>query len=43
MDLTAITLCKENKLPIHVMDINIPGNLKQLILGIKIGTKVIGE
>ncbi|GIR88760.1 MAG: uridylate kinase [Candidatus Neomarinimicrobiota bacterium] len=43
MDLTAITLCKENKLPIHVLDINIPGNLKQLILGIKIGTKVIGE
>ena len=43
MDLTAITLCKENKLPIHVLDINIPGNLKQLILGSKIGTQVIGE
>ena len=42
MDLTAITLCKENKLPIHVLDINIPGNLKQLILGSKIGTQVIG-
>ena len=41
MDLTAITLCKENKLPIHVLDINIPGNLKQLILGSKIGTQVI--
>ena len=43
MDLTAITLCKENSLPIHVMDINIPGNLKQLILGSKIGTQVIEE
>ena len=43
MDLTAITLCKENNLPIHVLDINIPGNLKQLILGSKIGTQVIGE
>ena len=43
MDLTAITLCKENKLPIHVLDINIPGNLKQLILGSKIGTQVIGK
>ena len=42
MDLTAITLCKENNLPIQVMDINIPGNLKQLILGSKIGTQVIG-
>ena len=43
MDLTAITLCKENNLPIQVLDINIPGNLKQLILGSKIGTQVIGE
>ena len=43
MDLTAITLCKENNLPINVLDINIPGNLKQLILGSKIGTQVIGE
>lgn len=43
MDLTAITLCKENNLPINVVDINIPGNLKQLILGSKIGTQVIGE
>jgi len=43
MDLTAITLCKENDLPIYVLDINIPGNLKQLILGSKIGTQVIGE
>ena len=43
MDLTAITLCKENNLPIYVLDINIPGNLKQLILGSKIGTHVIGE
>ncbi len=43
MDLTAITLCKENNLPIHVLDINIAGNLKQLILGSKIGTQVIGE
>tara|TARA_Y100000996_G_scaffold129845_1_gene98624 strand:- start:986 stop:1705 length:720 start_codon:yes stop_codon:yes gene_type:complete len=43
MDLTAITLCKENDLPIHVFNINNPGSLKQLILGSKIGTHVIGE
>ena len=43
MDLTAITLCKENDLPIHVLNINIPGNLKQLLLGSKIGTQVTGE
>ena len=40
MDLTAITLCKENNLPIQVFDINIPGALKQIILGEHIGTLV---
>jgi len=29
MDLTAITLCKENNLPIQVFDIKIPGALKK--------------
>ena len=43
MDLTAITLCKENNLPIQVFNINIPGNLKRLILGAKIGTLVCEE
>lgn len=40
MDLTAITLCKENKLPIRVFNINNPGDLKKLVLGSKIGTLV---
>tara|TARA_Y100000591_G_scaffold222693_1_gene194062 strand:+ start:456 stop:1172 length:717 start_codon:yes stop_codon:yes gene_type:complete len=40
MDLTAITLCKENNLPIQVLNIKKPGNLKQLVLGGKIGTLV---
>ena len=40
MDLTAITLCKENKIPIHVFNIKEPGTLKELILGSKIGTLV---
>ncbi len=40
MDLTAITLCRENDLPIIVFDMNTPGNLKKLILGEKIGTLV---
>ena len=42
MDLTAITLCKENNIPIQVFDILKLGNLKQLILGAKIGTLVSG-
>ena len=40
MDLTAITLCKENKIPIQVFNIKKPGTLKELILGSKIGTLV---
>ncbi len=40
MDLTAITLCRENELPIIVFDMNTPGNLKKLILGEQIGTLV---
>jgi len=40
MDLTAFTLCKENKLPVIVFNMNIPGNLKKLISGEKIGTLV---
>ena len=40
MDLTAITLCKENKLPIQVFNIKKSGHLKQLVLGRKIGTLV---
>jgi len=40
MDLTAITLCRENLLPIKVFNINITGDLKQIILGSNIGTLV---
>jgi uridylate kinase len=40
MDLTAITLCRENNLPIIVFNMNVPGNLKQIVLGENVGTKV---
>jgi len=40
MDMTAITLCRENKLPILVFNMNIAGNLKRLILGEPVGTAV---
>ena len=40
MDSTAFTLSKENKLPIIVFDINKTGNLKKIIQGKFIGTKV---
>lgn len=40
MDLTAFTLCHENKLPIIVFDMNAPGNLKRVIAGEPVGTLV---
>jgi len=40
MDLTATTLCKENKMPIVVFDMDTEGNLKKLLSGEKIGTIV---
>jgi|TARA_B100001105_G_scaffold250771_1_gene239545 uridylate kinase len=40
MDLTAITLCSENSLPIQIFNINSPGYLKDIILGNKLGTLV---
>ena len=33
MDTTAITLCMENKLPIGVFNLNIPGNLLRVVCG----------
>ena len=40
MDLTAFTLCKENKLPIIIFDMNKAGNLKKVVNGEKVGTLV---
>ena len=40
MDLTAFTLCKENKLPINVFNMNTKGNLMKVCDGIAIGTLV---
>ncbi|RYD86627.1 MAG: UMP kinase [Sphingobacteriales bacterium] len=40
MDMTAITLCKENKLPIIVFDMNKEGNFMKLAQGEKVGTIV---
>lgn len=41
MDMTAFTLCNENKLPIVVFDMNTPGNLKKVVEGEKnVGTLV---
>ncbi|MCK5241317.1 UMP kinase [bacterium] len=40
MDVTAITLCMENKLPLVVFDLNKTGNIQKAVFGQKIGTLV---
>lgn len=42
MDMTAFTLCQENKLPIIVFDMNKPGNFMRITQGEQIGTLVKG-
>jgi uridylate kinase len=40
MDMTAFTLCNENKLPIIVFDMNKKGNLRKVVTGETLGTLV---
>jgi uridylate kinase len=43
MDATAISLCRENSLPILVFDLTEPGNVVKVLRGETIGTLVKGE
>ena len=43
MDSTAISLCMENKMPIIVFDMNVPGNIKRVVMGEKVGSLVTAE
>ncbi|KAK8958509.1 hypothetical protein KSP40_PGU008413 [Platanthera guangdongensis] len=38
MDMTAITLCQENDIPVVVFNLNKPGNIAKAIFGEKVGT-----
>ena len=40
MDMTAITFCKDNGLPVLVFDLMIPGNLRRALAGDEIGTLI---
>jgi len=42
MDMTAVTLCMDNNLPIVVFNLTKHGNLRKVLLGENIGTKVTG-
>jgi uridylate kinase len=40
MDATAVSLCMDNQLPIIVFNLTVPGNIKKVLFGEKIGTTV---
>lgn len=40
MDTTAISMCMDNGLPIVVFNLNVPGNLKRVVLGEPIGSRI---
>ena len=43
MDSTAVTLCRDNKLPIRVFALHQRGNIKRVVLGEDVGTLVAEE
>src|ERR1700682_875780 len=43
MDSTAFSLCMDNKIPVIVLDMNKPSNIRDAVLGRKVGTLVCGE
>jgi uridylate kinase len=43
MDSTAISLCMDNKMPIVVFNMNVPENLKRVVLGEQVGSTVTME
>ncbi|KAJ6835215.1 putative uridylate kinase [Iris pallida] len=42
MDMTAITLCQENNIPVVVFNLNKPGNIAKAIVGERVGTLIGG-
>jgi uridylate kinase len=40
MDLTAVSMCQDNSLPLIVFNMNQPGNIRRVVLGEKVGSLV---
>ena len=40
MDATAISLCRDNNLPIIIFNLNNHGNIRRVVLGEKVGSLV---
>jgi uridylate kinase len=43
MDSTAISLCRDNQLPILVFNMTKPGNIRRVVLGEPLGTLVLED
>lgn len=43
MDTSAISLCRERGVPIHVFNLNTPGNIVRVVTGEKVGTVVCSD
>ncbi len=43
MDLTALTMCMENRLPVIVFDFKTPGNIRRVVSGEQTGTLITGR
>jgi uridylate kinase len=43
MDSTAITMCKDNNMPIIVFNLNVPGNIERVVLGQRVGSIVTAD
>src|SRR5438105_3405179 len=43
MDLTAITLCMERKIPLVVFNLKRPGNIARVVRGERVGTKILPQ
>jgi len=40
IDLTAVSMCKDNNMPMIIFNLNQPGNIKRVVLGEKVGSLV---
>lgn len=43
VDITALSMCMENRIPLHVFDLRRPGNIKRILLGEPVGSKLTCE
>ena len=43
MDLSAVDICQRNRVPIIVLDVNQPGNMRDVVQGKKVGTLIDGN